>query len=68
LPYDAAAARWHGVERARQERLGRSKPYVDGQIAAVASVAGLTLVTANRKDFVGYPDRAVEDWTRAGHA
>ncbi|HEY8172015.1 MAG TPA: PIN domain-containing protein, partial [Dehalococcoidia bacterium] len=27
LPYDEAAATWHGVERARQERAGRPAPY-----------------------------------------
>lgn len=64
LPYDVAAAMWHGVERARQEKVGRMAPYVDGQIAAVARVNNLTLVTANVKDFVGkFTDLAVEDWT-----
>ena len=64
LAYDQEAAHWHGVERARQGRAGRTKPYVDGQIAAIARVNELVLVTANTKDFAGYKDLAVEDWTR----
>ncbi len=46
LPYDQAAAEWHGAERARLEAAGRPVPVVDAQIAAVAAVNGLTLVTA----------------------
>jgi tRNA(fMet)-specific endonuclease VapC len=67
LPYDETAATWHGVERARQEKVGRTAPYVDGQIAAVARVNDLILVTANTKDFVGkFTDLVVEDWTIGG--
>ena len=51
LPYDAQAAWWWGVERARLERLGRPVPRPDGSIAAVAATQGLTLVTRNLKDF-----------------
>jgi tRNA(fMet)-specific endonuclease VapC len=62
LPYDEAAAAWHGSERARQERIGKPAPFVDGQIAAVARVNELVLVTANPKDFRGFDDLDVEDW------
>ncbi len=64
LPYDEAAATWHGDERARLEALGQPPPYVDGQIAAIAHVHQLVLVTANTKDFAGFQDLKVEDWTR----
>jgi tRNA(fMet)-specific endonuclease VapC len=64
LPYDQAAATWHGIERARLERAGRPGPYVDGQIAAVARVHDLVLVTANVRDFARFKDVKVEDWTR----
>jgi tRNA(fMet)-specific endonuclease VapC len=64
LAYDEAAAHWHGVERARLERLGKPAPYVDGQIAAIAHVNELTLVTVNVKDFVRFSDLDVENWTR----
>jgi tRNA(fMet)-specific endonuclease VapC len=65
LPYDDVAATWHGLERARLETLGRPAPYVDGQIAAIAHVHRLVLVTANTRDFVRFKDLEVEDWTRA---
>lgn len=51
LPYDEAAAAWHGHERARLESFGRSAPFVDGQIAAIAVTHALTLVTRNARDF-----------------
>lgn len=65
LPYDQEAATWHALERARQERAGRPVPYVDGQIAAIAYVHGLILVTANVKDFERFRGLTVEDWTAA---
>jgi tRNA(fMet)-specific endonuclease VapC len=65
LPYDEAAAAWHGRERARLERLGRPAPYVDGQIAATAHVHGLVLVTANTEDFARFRGIEVRDWTRS---
>ena len=64
LAYDERAARWHGLERARMERAGRPRPYVDGQIAAIARVNELTIVTANVRDFAGFKELAVEDWTK----
>jgi tRNA(fMet)-specific endonuclease VapC len=66
LPYDEAAATWHGRERARLEALGQPAPYVDGQIAAIAHVHDLVLVTANVKDFTRFKGFEVEDWTTAG--
>src|SRR5581483_481759 len=51
LPYDAAAADWHAAQRARLVGAGQTPPYLDGQIAAIAAVNGLTLVTANVADF-----------------
>ncbi|MCB9656929.1 MAG: type II toxin-antitoxin system VapC family toxin [Polyangiales bacterium] len=66
LPYDHAAARWHGVERARLERLGKPTPFVDGQIAAVAHVNQLTLVTLNVKDFTRFKGIEVENWSKRG--
>lgn len=64
LAYDAAAAHWHGRERARLEGLGQPAPYVDGQIAAIAHVNDLTLVTVNVKDFARFKDIAVENWSK----
>lgn len=62
LPYDAESALWHAAERARLTRLGRTPPYPDGQIAAIAAVNGLILVTANVRDFADFDGLIVEDW------
>jgi tRNA(fMet)-specific endonuclease VapC len=62
LPYDEAAATWHGEERARLEALGRTAPFVDGQIAAIAHVHGLVVATTNARDFVPFKGLRVEDW------
>lgn len=64
LAYDEAAARWHGLERARLERLGRPAPFVDGQIAAIARANDLTLVTTNVKDFERFEAIEVESWSK----
>ena len=64
LSYDEIAAGWHGRERARLEALGKPAPYVDGQIAAIAEVNDLVLVTANTKDFARFRGLTVENWLR----
>ena len=62
LPYDARAAGWHAAERARLTSTGKTPPFADGQIAAVARVNDLTVVTANLDDYVAFQDVQVEDW------
>ncbi len=62
LTYDRQAAEWHAHERARLERVGRPASFVDGQIAAIASVHDLVLVTVNVEDFAMYKGLAVENW------
>ena len=64
LAYDENAATWHGQERARLDGLGRPAPYTDGQIAAIASVNELVLVTVNVKDFARFKDLKVENWSK----
>src|SRR5688500_12515755 len=51
--YEAAALR-HAAERARLERAGSTIPFVDGQIAAIALVNDLVLVTGNLRDFAAF--------------
>lgn len=63
LSYDEVAAAWHGRQRAHLEAFGRPAPYADGQIAAIAHVNGLVLVTSNTKDFSGFKELVVEDWS-----
>jgi tRNA(fMet)-specific endonuclease VapC len=62
LPYDMAAAEWHALERVRLEKAGTPRPFIDGQIAAIAHVNGLVLVTANVKDFRFFHGLTMEDW------
>ena len=64
LPYDEAAATWHGEEQARLEALGRPAPFVDSQIAAIAHVHGLVLVTTNEKDFTRFKGLRIENWSQ----
>ena len=64
LPYDEAAATWHGLERARMEAAGRPAPYVDSQIAAIAHGNSLVLVTLNTKDFAAFSGVKVENWSK----
>jgi len=62
LPYDSIAAEWHARERARLDTIGKPLPYADGQIAAIAFVHGLTLVTANVRDFRHVEGLRIENW------
>jgi tRNA(fMet)-specific endonuclease VapC len=62
LPYDERAAEWHAQERARLTRKGLVPAFVDGQIAAIAKVNGLILVTRNTSNFENFVDLPVENW------
>jgi len=62
LPYDERAAEWHGRERARLSSEGRTPPFADGQIAAIANMNGLILVTRNVCDFELFSGLKVVSW------
>lgn len=62
LPYDERAAEWHAKERARLSLKGRTPSFVDGQIAAIAKVNGLVLVTRNTTDFKSFSELVIENW------
>lgn len=62
FPYCEIAARWHAAERVRLEKQGKTPTYFDGQIAAIAKVNNLTLVTRNVKDFKHFQDLKIENW------
>jgi tRNA(fMet)-specific endonuclease VapC len=64
LPYDQAAAEWHAAERARLTALGKTPPFVDGQIMAIAYSNSLTLVTLNPSDYKEFAEVKVENWSR----
>jgi len=54
LPYTQEAAEWHAQERARLSLIGKTPPFVDGQIAAIAKVNDLIIVTANVSDYQAF--------------
>ena len=62
LDYDRAAAEWHALERARLAAVGRTPPFIDGQIAAIARVNDLALVTSNRAGFRGFKGLRLAVW------
>jgi len=62
LPYDESAAVWQADERVRLEKLGKTPPFIDGQIAAIAAANGLSVVTANPKDFRTFEGLAILNW------
>ena len=62
LPYDLAVAAWFAIERARLVTQGQTPTYADGQIAAIAHVNNLVLVTNNVSDFANFQALHLENW------
>jgi tRNA(fMet)-specific endonuclease VapC len=62
LDYGREAAEWHAGERARLAARGETPPFADGQIAAIARVNELTLVTFNDADFRRFEGIRVLSW------
>jgi tRNA(fMet)-specific endonuclease VapC len=62
LPYDERAAEWHAEQRASLTARGLTTSFADGQIAAIAKVNGLTLVTRNVSDFSRFENLEVKSW------
>jgi tRNA(fMet)-specific endonuclease VapC len=62
LDYAREAAEWHASERARLTARGEMPAFVDGQIAAIAVVHNLTLVTLNVRDFSRFDGLTVVRW------
>jgi len=62
FPYDTEAAAWHGRERARLSRLGLTPAFADGQIASIAKVHDLTLVTNNIRNYRHFDQLKMENW------
>lgn len=62
IPYDATAAQWHAEQRAVLTNAGRQPSFVDGQIAAIAKVNQMILVTKNTSDFEKFSDLEIENW------
>ncbi len=62
LDYDRAAAEWHAHERARLTARGETPPFADGQIASIAVVNSLTLVTLNDAAFRRFHELKIISW------
>jgi tRNA(fMet)-specific endonuclease VapC len=62
LPYTQQAADWHAKERTRLTILGKTPTFADGQIAAIAYVHDLILVTRNQSDFANFEKLLIENW------
>ncbi len=62
IAYDANAAKWHATERARLIKIGKTPSFADSQIAAIAKVNGLILVTNNVSDFDNFTELEIENW------
>ena len=62
LPYDEHAAKWHASIRTRLISKGQTPSFAVGQIAAIANVNDLVLVTNNTADFVYFKELRVENW------
>lgn len=61
-PYDTLASEWHATERVRLSGVGLSSSFSDGQIAAIAMVNDLVLVTGNIRHFAPFRGLCVECW------
>lgn len=62
LPYDLSAAEWFAEQRAILKASGKTAAYVDGEIASVAAVNNLKLVTRNIADFQYFENLDLENW------
>lgn len=62
LDYNKDAAGWHALERARLSAIGRTPPFIDGQIAAIAHVNDLILITSNFGDFKNFEGLRIQSW------
>lgn len=62
LSYTQEAAKWHGETAARLQLQGKTPPFVDTQIAAIAKTNDLILVTRNVDDFENFSDLKIENW------
>lgn len=62
LPFDRAAAEAHGWLFARLRKLGRTPPFADSQIAAIAIARGAKIATRKTDDFAASGIELVNPW------
>ncbi len=62
IPYEERAADWFATERSRLVAIGKTPSYSDGQIAAIAAVNDVVIVTRNTADFTDFNGIQLENW------
>ena len=62
LPYDQLAAEWYAKQRALLKAQGSIPAYAEGEIASIAAVNNLTLVTRNTDDFSDFKNLELDNW------
>jgi tRNA(fMet)-specific endonuclease VapC len=62
IGFEERAARWQAEQRASLRQTGKSPSYPDSQIAAIAAVNELVLVTRNVDDFAAFQGLQIENW------
>ena len=67
IAFDGEAAAWQAEQRARLRRAGKPPNYADSQIAAIAAINDLVLVTRNTTDFCDFDGLRIDNWFDAGN-
>lgn len=62
IGFEESAARWQAEHRAGLRQAGKTPSYPDSQIAAIAAVNRLVLVTRNVDDFADFEGLLIENW------
>ena len=62
ISLDERAAYWQAEQRARLRQAGNPPSYPDSEIAAIAAVNDLILVTRNLEDFQDFQELRIENW------
>lgn len=67
LPFDSEAATIYGTILAHRRELGRPMGELDGQIASIAKLRGLAIVTRNTRDFESCDVALFDPWQHQQH-
>lgn len=62
LDYDKVAADWHDLELEYFKITKYTPPFVVGQVASIAAVNSLTLITKNIQEYDYFRDLQVDSW------
>ena len=62
IGFEERSAQWQAEQRARLRQAGKTPSYPDSQIAAIAAVNDLVLVSRNLEDFSDFMGLRTENW------